>query len=83
MDVWRMFYVLKVYWLLCNNSCAESSSPFEHAKNWFLKGDWILPCVKCDWCKVYDRLAIRLKEKLARLNSKTNNIHDTKNEVFR
>ena len=37
MEVWRMFYVLKVYWLSCNNSCAESSSPFEHAKNWFLK----------------------------------------------
>ena len=32
-----MFYILKVYWLLCNNSCAESSSPFEHAKNVFLK----------------------------------------------
>ena len=32
-----MFYVLKVYWLLCNDSCAESSSPFEHAKNRFLK----------------------------------------------
>ena len=37
MEVWRMFYVLKVYWLSCNNSCAESSSPFEHAKNWLLK----------------------------------------------
>ena len=37
MEVWRMFYVLKVYWLPCNNSCAESSSPYEHAKNWFLK----------------------------------------------
>ena len=37
MEVWRMFYVLKVYWLSCNNSYAESSSPFEHAKNWFLK----------------------------------------------
>ena len=28
-EVRRMFYVLKVYWLSCNNSCAESSSPFE------------------------------------------------------
>ena len=37
MEVWRIFYVLKVYWLSCNNSCAESSSTFEHAKNWFLK----------------------------------------------
>ena len=37
MEVWRMFYVLKVYWLSCNNSCAESFSPFEYAKNLFLK----------------------------------------------
>ena len=37
MKVWRMFFVLKVYWLSCNNSCAESSSPFGQAKNWFLK----------------------------------------------
>ena len=37
MEVCRMFYVLKGYWLWCNNSCAESSSPFKHAKNWFLK----------------------------------------------
>ena len=36
-----------------------------------------------DLGKVYERLAIRFKEKLARLSSKTNNIHDTKNEVFR
>ena len=32
-----MFDVLKVHWLSCNNSCTESSSPFEHAKNWLLK----------------------------------------------
>ena len=32
-----MFYVLNVYWLSCNNSCAETSRPFEHAENWFLK----------------------------------------------
>ena len=37
MEVWRMFYVLKEYWLSCNNFCAESSCPFEHAKNCFLK----------------------------------------------
>ena len=37
MEVWRMYYVLKVYWLSCSNYCAESSSPFEHTKNWFLK----------------------------------------------
>ena len=36
-----------------------------------------------DWYKVYERLAIRFKEQLARLRSKTNNIHDTKNEVLR
>ena len=23
---------------MCNKSCAESSSPFKHDKNWFLKG---------------------------------------------
>ena len=28
MEVWRTS---------CNNSCAESSGSFEHAKNWFLK----------------------------------------------
>ena len=32
-----MFYVLKVYWFSRNYSCGESSSPFEHAKNWSLK----------------------------------------------
>ena len=39
MEVWRTFYVLKVYWLTCNNSCAQGSSPFkfEHAKKRFLK----------------------------------------------
>ena len=37
MVVWRKFYVLKEYWLSGNNFYAESSSPFEHAKNWFLK----------------------------------------------
>ena len=31
------YSVLKVYWLSCNNSCAEISSPLEYAKNWFLK----------------------------------------------
>ena len=43
-----------------------------------------------DWCKVYERLEIKLKEKLdtsktktKRLISKTNNIHDTQNEVLR
>ena len=30
-----------------------------------------------DWYKVYERLAIRFKEKLARHGNKTNNIHDT------
>ena len=35
-----------------------------------------------DWCKAYERLAIRFAEKLARLSSKINNIHDTRNEVF-
>ena len=30
-----------------------------------------------DLCKVYERLAIRFEEKLARLTSKANNIHDT------
>ena len=37
MEIWIMFYVLKVYWLSCNNCCAESSSSCEHAENWFLK----------------------------------------------
>ena len=37
MQIERMFYVLKVHWLSCNNSCTESSRPFELAKNWFLK----------------------------------------------
>ena len=32
-----MFYILKEYGLSCNNSCVESSSPFKHAKKWFLK----------------------------------------------
>ena len=36
-----------------------------------------------DWCKVYERLAIRFDEKLARLGSRISNIHDTKNEVLR
>ena len=37
-----------------------------------------------DWCKLYERLTIRFEEKLStRLSSKTNNIHDAKNEVFR
>ena len=36
-----------------------------------------------DSCKVYERLAIRFDEKLARLGSKISNIHDTKNEVLR
>ena len=36
-----------------------------------------------DWCNVHEKLAIRFEEKLARLNGKANNIHDTKNEVFR
>ena len=31
-----------------------------------------------DWCKVYERLAIRFEEKLEELTSKTNNIQDTK-----
>ena len=35
-----------------------------------------------NWCKVHKRLAIRLKEKLAGLSGKTNNIDDTKNQVF-
>ena len=29
-----------------------------------------------DWYKVYKRLAIRFKEKLAKLSSKTNKIHE-------
>ena len=29
-----MFYI---YWLSCSNSCAQSSSPFEHGESWFLK----------------------------------------------
>ena len=33
--------------------------------------------------KVHERLAIRFKENIARLSSKTNNIHNTKNKVFR
>ena len=37
MDVWRIFFVLKVYRLLSNNFSAEYSNSFEHAKNWFLK----------------------------------------------
>ena len=37
MEVWRVFYILKVYWLSCNDSCAESSSSFKHSKNSFLK----------------------------------------------
>ena len=32
-----MFIVLKAYSLSCNNSCAGSSRPFWHVKNWFLK----------------------------------------------
>ena len=36
-----------------------------------------------DWCKVHVRLAISFEKKLARLSSKTNNIHDKKHEVFR
>ena len=32
-----MFFVLKVHWLSNYNSCTGSSSPFENAKNWFLK----------------------------------------------
>ena len=36
-----------------------------------------------DWCKVDETRAINFEEKLARLSSKINNIHDTKNEVFR
>ena len=35
-----------------------------------------------DLCKVYERLAIKSKEKLARLSREISNIHDTKNEVF-
>ena len=35
-----------------------------------------------DWCKLYERLGIRFEEKLARLSSKTNNIHDTKKWSF-
>ena len=31
-----------------------------------------------DWCKVYERLAIRFEEKLARVSGKTKNILDTK-----
>ena len=37
MEVWRMFFVLIVYGFSCNNSCAESCSPFKHTINWFLK----------------------------------------------
>ena len=34
----------------------------------------MLICVsRVDWCKVYERLATRFEEKLARLSSKTNN----------
>ena len=49
----------------------------------FWREDWILICTSVHCGKVYERLAIRFKETLARLSSKTNNIHDTKNEVFR
>ena len=35
-----------------------------------------------DSFKVYETPVIGFEEKLARLSSKTNNIHDTKNEVF-
>ena len=78
-----MFYFLRLYLLSCNNSCAESGSPFEHAKNWFLKRR-----LDTNLCQVftdvkYTRDTIRFKEKLNRLSSNTNNIHDTKNEVFR
>ena len=35
-----------------------------------------------NWCKVYERLAIRFEEKLAGLSSKSNNIHDIKKWSF-
>ena len=50
------------------------------AKNWFLKKRLDTNLVSSvDSFKVYERLAIRFEEKLERLSSKTNNIHDTKN----
>ena len=49
------------------------------AKKWFLK----VSVSTVGWFKVYERLTIRFAEKLARLSSKSSNIHDTKNEVFR
>ena len=83
MEVWRMFYALKLYWLSCYNSCAESSSPFEHAKNLFLKRwlDTKLSQVLIDvkytryWQLGLNKENSLNKENFARFNNKTNNIH--------
>ena len=77
-----MFCILKVYRLSCNNSCAESSSPFEQDKNWFLKKRLTANLSSVDWCKVFERPKIKFEEKLARLSSKTSNIHSTKRWSF-
>ena len=81
MEVWRMLYVLKVYWLLCNKSCVENSRPFEHVKNWFLKRrlDTNLCQVLID-VKYTRDWQLGLKKNLL---NKTNNIRYTENEVFR
>ena len=74
MEVWIMFYVLKVYQLSCNNSCVENSNPFEHAKNWLLKRR-----LDTNLCQVL----IDVKHTGDLQLGLNKNLDDTKNEVFR
>ena len=70
MEVWRMFYDLNLYWLSCNNSCGESSSSFEHAKNWWIEEETGYWSVSIDWCEVYERLGVRFEVKIINSRNK-------------
>ena len=68
-NVYTLYYIIIHYYTFDSGDISKEET-----------GCWSVPIV--DWCKVCKRTTIRIEEKLARISSKTNNIHNTKKMKF-